>query len=168
MVIRMNIPDDGLQVGVIGAAHALKGGVHVRAVGDLEPILKLKRLFLEVRGWLTVKRFELHNREIVVEFIGVASREAAEELRGQRVYALKSELPLEAGRFYYHDLIGLPVRDPNGLELGHIANVLDAGASDILEVARGSKAYLVPLQAPYVQVRDGFIEIEPIPGLLED
>ena len=162
------IPEDCIHVGVIGAAHALKGLMHLRPVDEPDALLRLERVYLESRGWMTVKRWSVHGPFLMLELAGVTSRDAAEELRGQKVYAEKALVPLESGRFYYHDLVGLPVRDPEGRGLGEVRGLIDAGAADLLEVQRAGKVYLVPLQAPYVQVRDGFIEIEPIPGLLED
>jgi 16S rRNA processing protein RimM len=156
-----------IKIGSIGPTHALSGAVRIRTIDDPEMLLGLKRIQIASRGWLSVKAWENHNAGLIVKLIGVNSKEAADQLRDLEVFAARDELHLETGRFFYHDLIGLPVRDPNGFELGRVEDVLDSAAQDLLSISRDGQMHLVPLQAPYVHVKDGFIEIDPIPGLLE-
>ncbi|MER3426407.1 MAG: hypothetical protein C4299_04550 [Thermoleophilia bacterium] len=85
------------------------------------------------------------------------------------VNQLKSQgqLPeLEEGQFYYFQLIGLPVL-VNGEPVGKVVDVDDAGAQDVLVVQVGTRRHLIPLQAPYVKPSATRIEVEPIPGLLD-
>ena len=66
---------------------------------------------------------------------GVASREAAEALRGTRLMADRDRLPpLPDDEFYHADLIGLEVFDSGGGALGQVRAVLNHGAGDLLEV----------------------------------
>jgi 16S rRNA processing protein RimM len=73
---------------------------------------------------------------------GVATREAAEALKGARLYAERERLPaLPDDEFYHADLIGLSVQDTGGAPLGEVVAVHDHGAGDLLEVRlKGSKA----------------------------
>jgi 16S rRNA processing protein RimM len=158
---------DLIRVGHFGAPHALAGALRLRTIDDPQALLGLKRVHVPSRGWLQVKAWEQHNAGLVVRLLGVTSKEAAEKLRNLEVFAVRTEVRLESGRFYYHDLIGLPVRDPVGLELGVVEDVLDAGPQDLLSVLRFGRSFLVPLQAPYVQVLADCVVIDPIPGLLE-
>lgn len=65
----------------------------------------------------------------------VASREAAEALRGLKLYVPRSRLPEpEADEFYLADLVGLAVETPAGEPLGQVKSVQDFGAGDLLEV----------------------------------
>ncbi len=67
---------------------------------------------------------------------GVETREAAESLRGTRLYAPRERLPALAEDEYYHaDLIGLEVVDTGGAVLGRVRAVHDFGAGDVVEVA---------------------------------
>ena len=51
--------------------------------------------------------------EAIVRFAGIADRNTAESLKGQRLYVPRSALPAtEAGEFYHADLIGLRSRRP--------------------------------------------------------
>jgi 16S rRNA processing protein RimM len=158
---------DLIKIGSIGAPHALSGAVRVRTIDDPDVLLGIKRVQIATRGWLTVKAWENHTAGLIVRLVGVTTKEAADALRDLEIFADRSELRLEPGRFFYHDLIGLPVRTPDGSELGRVDDVLDSGAHDLLSIAVDGQNHLVPLQAPYVHVREGFVELEPIPGLLE-
>ena len=83
---------------------------------------------------------------LAVTVDGVDSREAAERLRGVRLFADRSRLPsLPDDEFYHADLIGLPVLDTGGTPLGTVRAVLNHGAGDILEIHRpGDPARLIP------------------------
>jgi 16S rRNA processing protein RimM len=91
----------------------------------------------------------------IVRFAEIADRGAAEALRGQLVTVPRSTLPvLEAGEYYYSDLIGLPCRSAAGKMLGIVVAVENFGAGDLIEIERpdGKKA-LVPF-------RDGIADLE--------
>ena len=67
---------------------------------------------------------------------GIASKEAADALRGTRLYVGRDALPdLPDDEFYHADLIGLDVLDTGGTHLGRVNAVLNHGAGDILEIA---------------------------------
>lgn len=87
---------------------------------------------------------------------GVGSREAAEALKGVRLWADRGALPsLGDDEFYHADLIGLTVQDPGGAVLGTVAAVLNHGAGDILEVRRGGgEALLLPFTRAVVPTVD--------------
>lgn len=145
-------PENTTRIGTLSAPHGVQGGIKLYVLGDLAQLRKLKRVYVEGRGWLSVSRTEQSPPAIVLHLAGVSSREGAEGLRGLNVYAADAELPpLESGSFYYHDLRGLRVVGPDGADLGEVTDVLDMGHQDLLVVG-GHAAYL-PLQAPYVVVK---------------
>jgi 16S rRNA processing protein RimM len=104
---------------------------------------------------------------------GVATKEAADALRGLRLHADRAALPVLPEDEYYHaDLIGLAVRDPGGATLGHVRAVLNHGAGDLLEVAPegGGEAVLVPFTraiVPTVDLAAGCLVVDPPEGLFE-
>lgn len=87
---------------------------------------------------------------------GVATREAAEALKGTRLYAPRDRLPpLADDEFYHADLIGLSVVDTGGALLGTVRAILDHGAGDILEIARpGAPDLLLPFTRTAVPTVD--------------
>jgi 16S rRNA processing protein RimM len=104
---------------------------------------------------------------------GVPDKDAADALRGTRLYAPRSALPsLPDDEYYYSDLIGLTVLDTGGVEIGQIAAVMDHGAGDILELrGKGLKgSVLIPFTAqivPTVDLTAGRVIIDPPEGLLD-
>lgn len=103
---------------------------------------------------------------------GVATREAAEALRGLRLFADRAALPaLPEDEFYHADLIGLAAHDPGGVLIGHVKAVLNHGAGDLLELLRpAGPAVLVPFTraiVPTVDIAAGRIVVDPPEGLLE-
>ena len=97
---------------------------------------------------------------------GVATREAAEALKGTRLYVPRARLPaLGEDEFYHADLIGLAVYDAGGGRVGSIRAVQDHGAGDILEIARpGAAELLVPFTraaVPMVDIAGGRVVIDP-------
>ncbi|MDA0188291.1 MAG: ribosome maturation factor RimM [Proteobacteria bacterium] len=104
---------------------------------------------------------------------GVLTKEAADGLRGQRLFAPRGALPsLPDDEFYHADLLGLSARDTGGAELGKIAAVLNHGAGDILEL-RGPAlkgSVLVPFTraiVPTVDLASGRVIIDPPEGLFD-
>jgi 16S rRNA processing protein RimM len=103
---------------------------------------------------------------------GVATREAAEALKGQRLYAPRDRLPpLGEDEFYHADLIGLEVRDTGGALIGTVRAVHDHGAGDLLDVTRpGGASVLLPFTravVPTVDLGQRRIVADPPEGLVD-
>jgi 16S rRNA processing protein RimM len=160
--------EDLIKIGVLTQAFGLYGALKFRPSGDPEALKGLKKVFTESRGWLEIKRIDFHEAMVAIRFVGITSRPQALELKGLELFVEKEAVKLEEGSYFYHDLIGLEVFKPNGDLLGTVKDVMDAGASDILVVRHDKKDVLVVLQAPYVRVLEGKLEIDPIPGLFDD
>ncbi len=105
---------------------------------------------------------------------GVATKEAADALRGTRLYAPRERLPALPDDEYYHaDLIGLTVLDTGGAELGRVKSVLNHGAGDLLEIV--GEAFSQPVLMPFTKVvvptvnlNSGRIIVDPPDGLLSE
>lgn len=84
---------------------------------------------------------------------GVASKEAADALRGTSLFVPRDKLPkLPDDEFYHADLIGLQAFDPGGEPIGKVMAIYNHGAGDILEISpNGHKsALLVPFTMAFV------------------
>ena len=105
---------------------------------------------------------------------GSGNKEAADALRGTRLYAPRDRLPaLPEDEFYHTDLIGLAVLDTGGRTLGKIRAVHDHGAGDLLEVhGPGLKStVLLPFTrdaVPTVDIAGGRVIAAPPEGLFPD
>jgi 16S rRNA processing protein RimM len=97
---------------------------------------------------------------------GVATREAAEALRGTSLFVERSRLPsLPDDEFYHADLIGLAAVDTGGVPLGTVTAVHNHGAGDIIEISpiRHKSALLLPftkLIVPNVDLAAGRLIVD--------
>ncbi|MDA5192726.1 ribosome maturation factor RimM [Govanella unica] len=106
---------------------------------------------------------------------GVTDRDAAEALRGKRLYVPRARLPEpDEDDFYHADLIGLRVEDAAGQELGHIRAVHDFGAGDVLDVAAvaGGQGFMLPFTreaVTLVDIKGGrIVAVPPEPATEDD
>src|SRR4030081_1289386 len=111
--------DQLLCVGVITGPQGVRGAVRVKSF-TAEPA--------DVAAYGTVedeagqRRFELRivgsaKGVVIAKIAGLDDRDAAERLKGTRLYVQRSALPAPAeDEFYHSDLIGLPMALPDGTE----------------------------------------------------
>ena len=123
------------------------------------------------------RRFEIRIEAVrggmvIAALDGVADRNAAEALKGLRLYVPKDALPEpDEDEFYHADLLGLEaVQD--GETVGTVRSIIPAGAGDVLEIDRGpgQETMLVPFTkaaVPEIDIGAGRLTIDP-PGELED
>jgi 16S rRNA processing protein RimM len=161
-------------LGVIGAAHGIKGEVRIKAfTGDPLAIAGYGPL-TDAKG----RRFEIAEartaKEVVVARIkGITSREAAESLNGVELFVARDKLPPpdDEDEFLQADLIGCAVVDPSGAVLGTVTSVDNYGAGDLLDVETpDGRSVLMPFTkafAPRIDITARRIEAEPPAGLFE-
>lgn len=160
-------------VGVIAGAHGVRGQVRVRsftavpeavaAYGPLQDETGRRRFALSVTG--------AAKDGVIARIEGVADRDAAQALRGVRLYLPRAALPpTEVEEFYHADLIGLAAEGVDGVPLGHVVAVQNFGAGDVLEVEppSGEAALFVPFTraaVPEVDIARGRLVLDPPEGL---
>jgi 16S rRNA processing protein RimM len=106
-----------------------------------------------------VAEAQAHGTAIIAALEGVATREAAQTLRGFVAGVPRSSLPKAApDEHYWSDLVGLTVVNRAGRALGRVAGVLDTGAHPVLRIEDEAGERLIPLVAAYVDA------IEPAAG----
>ena len=118
-----------------------KGEVAADAPGNDESIYRSGQTvwLIDARGERTEFKVEQawpHKDRLILKFEGIDSIGAAEELRGRRVQIRRDRLrPLEAGEYYFDDLIGCRVAENgSGRDLGVVNGVLEPGGALLLEV----------------------------------
>ena len=130
--------DSRLLLARIGAAHGVRGEVRVKAfTGDPLALGAYGPLLTEDGRTLTVERLRSDKTLVVVKFRGVDDRNAAESLRGLRLFVDRAALPVpeDEDEFYHADLIGLEAVTADGAPLGTVVAIHDFGAGDILDIA---------------------------------
>lgn len=104
--------------------------------------------------------------QVIARIDGIADRDAAEALRGLRLYTTRTALPrTKRNEWYLTDLEGLRVEDRDGQVIGRLRAVHDFGAGAVLEIERDTAAVLwLPFTkqaVPVVDVAAGRIVVEP-------
>jgi 16S rRNA processing protein RimM len=154
-------------LGVIVTAHGIRGDVVVKTfTGDPEDIGAYRALTDKDGGRaldLSVRR--LTPKGVIASVAGVNDRNGAEALKGAELWVDRDALgAVEDGEFFYIDLIGLKVRDLQGVEFGEIVRVENYGAGDLLEIrlSDSGKEELVPFQEAYVpdvDIEGGYVTV---------
>jgi 16S rRNA processing protein RimM len=92
---------------------------------------------------------------LVVKLRGIDNRSVAELFRGRYLEVPEHDLrPLEDGRFYHHQVVGLAVATGSGKQLGTITEVLERPANDVWVSHEGSIEHLIPA------TRDAVLEVD--------
>jgi 16S rRNA processing protein RimM len=104
--------------------------------------------------------------QVIARIEGIADRDAAEALRGLRLYTTRTALPrTKRNEWYLTDLEGLRVEDRDGQVIGRLRAVHDFGAGAVLEIERETAPVLwLPFTkqaVPVVDVAAGRIVVEP-------
>ena len=110
---------------------------------------------------------------VIARIKGVADRNAAEALKGLKLYVERGALPAaDDGSYYHADLVGLAAELVSGEKLGKVAGVFNFGAGDMIDVAIDEgRSELVPFNdvtIAEVDVAGGVIRINPVKGLFEN
>jgi 16S rRNA processing protein RimM len=98
-----------------------------------------------------VANAKLHTNSLVAELVGISDRDQALALKGCEIAVPADTLPETAeNEYYWTDLIGLSVVNLRGEAFGEVAQMLEAGAHDVL-VVRGEREHLIPFVGKVVQ-----------------
>lgn len=145
-------------LGIVTGAHGIRGRVRVKSfTADPEAIAAYGPLSDESGA----RRFDLELTSaqkgvLIARLKGVDDRNAAEALRGVRLYVDRAALPPpEEDEFYETDLIGLVATREDGSIFGTIRAVNDFGAGASLEIEdQAGQTLLVPFTNAAVPVVD--------------
>jgi len=158
-------PQPDLRIGRVLKAHGVRGGVRVESLTDF-PDRFSPGLRVAVGGrWLTIARADESGGSLLLSFVEILDREAADTLRGSYItLPLAEARPLPPDRFYHYQLIDLRVIDQGtGRSLGTVAEVLSYPANDVLRVTDGARERLVPMVSSVVRrvaLEEGTITVD--------
>lgn len=170
------LPSDAVEMGRIGEAWGIKGWVRLighNAQGDV--LLKARRWYLQkpvaphdlrfsaFTGTVSVElaQVKTHADGLVALIDGLSDRNAAELLKGARIFVPRSEFPASSDpdEFYWIDLIGLAVVNREGVALGTVTDLMATGPTSVLVLGHdgpdGKPAErLIPFVSAYVDSVD--------------
>ncbi len=166
----VNEPSNRICLGVIAGAHGVRGLVKIKcyteapgdiaAYGPLSDEAGTRRFEIAVKG--------MAKGAVLAGIAGIDDRDAAQALKGTRLYVDRAALPApsEEETYYHADLVGLVAEDREGGRIGRVAAVHNFGAGDLLEIERddGGPEDLVPFTkaaVPEVDLDAGRLVIEP-------
>ncbi|AVS89184.1 ribosome maturation factor RimM [Paracidovorax avenae] len=140
-----DLPADAVEVGRIADAWGVKGWFKVLPYSaDPEALFSSKRWYLQpsekgAKSFFTgtvllpIRQAREHSDSVVAQAQGVDDRDAAEALRGARIFVPRSSFPTAAeDEYYWVDLIGLEVVNREGVVLGSVRELLATGPQTTL------------------------------------
>jgi len=155
-------------LGAIAGAHGVRGEVRVEsftanpadltAYGPLSDEAGRRRFVLTPRGSARGR--------LIACIEGIEDRDAAEALKGTRLYVERTALPAPAEEEYYHsDLLGLRCERAEGGHFGVVKALYNFGAGDVIEVEKdGGQRVMLPFTratVPLVDVGAGRLVVAP-------
>ena len=143
-----SLPADAIEVGRILDAWGVKGWVKILPHStDPEALFSAKSWFLQAPeakfrpGFslfsgtvsVSVEEAKNHSGSVVAKFRGLDDRNAAEALRGARIFLPRSSFPAASqDEYYWVDLIGLDVVNREGVALGCVRDLMATGPHSVL------------------------------------
>jgi 16S rRNA processing protein RimM len=160
------LPADAIEVGRIADAWGIKGWFKVLPYSaSPEALFSSKRWFLQPaeRGaktfagtvLLKIKEAKDHSDSVVATSAEVPDRNAAELLKGARIFVSRASFPTpETDEYYWVDLIGLDVVNREGVVLGAVRELLHTGPQAVLVLAYTEdgkdKERMIPFVSAYI------------------
>lgn len=136
-----------LAIGKVSRPHGIAGEIKVQLAPEYEGVLEaVRRVYLnDAEHPYRVLAQRAHQGGVLLRLERVATRNAAEALRGARVLIRTSDLPdLPPGEYYTYQLIGLRVVRESGEALGELSEVLRTGSNDVYVVKTADGELLLP------------------------
>jgi 16S rRNA processing protein RimM len=158
------LPADAIEVGRILDGWGVKGWFKVLPYSaDPEVLFSSKRWFLlptekgqktfSGPGRLKIKEAKVHSDSVVACAHEVDDRNAADALRGARIFVSRDSFPTaQKDEYYWVDLIGLDVVNREGQNLGQVRELLSTGPQTVLVIEEVLPDQTVQRMIPFVAV----------------
>ena len=139
-----DLPSDAIEVGRIAEAWGIKGWFKLLPYSaDPEALFASKNWFLlptdkgvktfDGCARIAVKEAKTHSDSFVACALGIDDRNAAEALRGARIFVSRSSFPAAGiDEYYWVDLIGLDVVNRQDESMGTVRELLSTGPQTVL------------------------------------
>ncbi len=159
--------------GIVVGAQGIRGLVRVKTFTKSPSSIADYGLLFNESGdrHFQVTLVEARPTVAVVKIDGVASREAAEALKGLMLHISRSALPeVDQDEFYHADLVGLVAETEAEGRIGVVSSLDDFGAGELIEIAldAGGAPLVCPFTmavVPVVDIAGGKVLLNPPVGL---
>ncbi|MDD0810600.1 ribosome maturation factor RimM [Curvibacter sp. RS43] len=167
------LPADAIEVGRIADAWGIKGWFRVLPYSaSPEALFSSKRWYLQPaeKGAktftgtlrLAIKEAKEHSDAVVATAQDVSDRNAAEALKGARIFVPRSSFPTAStDEYYWVDLIGLDVVNREGLALGQVRDLMSTGPQTVLVIAYEQEGKTLERMVPFVAA---YVDSVDLPG----
>jgi 16S rRNA processing protein RimM len=167
---------DRVLLGVVAAPHGVRGLVRIKSFTEDPMAMASYGPLSDETGkrQFRVEALSPSRGAVLARSDGVADRNAAEALRGLKLYVDRSALPETDGQEWYEaDLLGLAAVGRDGRDWGKVLAFHDYGAGQSIEVSGGAggKPVLLPFTTeavPEIDVAGGKVIVDPPAGLLAE
>ena len=170
-----DLPSDAVEMGRIADAWGIKGWIKVHAYSASAdallagtewflqpPVAPFDRGFTAFKGTIRgdVKEIKPHADTLVALCDASPHRNAAESLKGARIFMSRSQFPQtsDPDEYYWVDLLGLRVANREGVALGVVRDLMSTGPNSVLVIeytvvapvadVSGSEEPAAPVAAP--------------------
>ncbi|MBL0319845.1 MAG: 16S rRNA processing protein RimM [Alphaproteobacteria bacterium] len=125
-------------VATIIAPHGIRGEVKIRTHTEYPETIEEYSPLLNGSGAPSYKvtiRQVIADDLVIARIEGITNRNEAETLRQVQLYITRDEMPdIDEDEFYHTDLIGLAVKNDQGVDQGVVVALHNFGAGDIIEI----------------------------------
>ncbi len=166
-------PDNFINLGRFGAPHGVHGLINVDIFSRTPEFIASQRLWwvlpANATDWITVDVLSClpHGKRWLVKIKDVNDRNDADKWCHSQLGIRRDDLPPieDSTEFYWHDLIGLNVRNKNKQDLGEVVGLIESVNHDILEVKEPTTKdiLLIPYHRLYVldvNLTNGCIDVD--------
>jgi 16S rRNA processing protein RimM len=146
-----DLPSDAVEMGRIADAWGIKGWIKVHAYSASAdallagtewflqpPVAPFDRGFTAFKGTIRVevKEIKPHADTLVALCDASPHRNAAESLKGARIFMSRSQFPQtsDPDEYYWVDLLGLRVVNREGVALGVVRDLMSTGPNSVLVI----------------------------------
>jgi 16S rRNA processing protein RimM len=161
---------DRILVGRFGAPQGVGGDLRLTSFTGVPGAIAAYKPLIDENG---TRRFSIlslrpiKDNMFIAKIAGVDDRASAGALTHAKLFVPRASLPdVEGEEFYLADLIGLAATNEAGEAFGSVANVLNFGGGDILEIACPDRCetMLLPFRKeifPRVDIEAGHLTVVP-------
>jgi 16S rRNA processing protein RimM len=164
------LPEDAVEVGRVLGAWGIKGGLRIKPfASDPQALFSSKRWFIQppegprppglkpfasYPDLLRVVSAREQGDSVVATVHDLDDRDAAEALRGARIFIPRASFPTpDSNEFYWVDLIGLAVFNRQDIALGSVVGLIETGPHCVIRVQPAqadAEEVLIPFVDAYV------------------
>ncbi|MDE6922455.1 MAG: ribosome maturation factor RimM [Oscillospiraceae bacterium] len=158
---------DFLDCGEIVNTHGIHGEVRIVPWADSPEFLcRFSTLYVDGAA-MALASSRVHKGSVIARFQGVDTVEQAMALKGRVVQLRRADAKLPEGFFFIADIIGLPVIDEEGHELGVLKEVLSPSVQQVY-VVEGEREIMIPAVPSFIletNIQGGYIKVRLIEGM---